>query len=194
MDFVRWGHGGRELEIHRWWRSFSALTVEPGAVTQDYEWAAVAFDGVSHAQHFLQGPDTPVHKLRQMLTLDGTSDLSRQTDHQILDRVAAKLAHSEWVLGKKVLTEEARRRYVPRGAHLPFTAESSAFSPSSLKPRADDSPAVATKVTEPEFEAVDQDAQATTLRLAAVDGVPFCAVCEKLKREREAQARLKEAA
>jgi hypothetical protein len=194
MNHVRWGHGGRELEIHRWWCSASALAIEPGALVQDYEWAPVSFDGVSHARHFLQAHDDQVHKLRQMLAFDGAGDVSRQTDHQILDRVAARLAHREWVLAKKVLTEEAKQRYVPRGAPLPLAAASSAISPSSLKPRADDAPVVATEVIEPEFKPVDQDAQAATLRLAAVDGVPFCAVCEQARREREALTRLQEAA
>jgi hypothetical protein len=194
MNYVRWGHGGRELEIHRWWCPASALAIEPGVLVQDYEWAPVSFDGVFHARHFLQTHEGQVHKLRLMLAFDGACDVSRQSDYQILDRVAARLAQREWALAKKVLTEEAKQRYVPRGAPLPLAAASSAISPSRLKPRQDEASAVAPAVIEPEFKPVDQDAQAATLRLAAVDGVPFCAVCEQARREREALTRLQEAA
>lgn len=196
MTSVRWGEGGGELEIHTWWEKPSALLApSPEDPQDDYEWMAVTFGGLDEARQFMAAHVEVAPRLRQLLACEGDAGVFRLSDHQVLDGVASMLANRELGLVKKVLTAQAKARHQIHSVGA-GGASAEAVSPSSLRSRHETAaePLSEPVVNDVDFESVDQDIQAATLRLAAVDGVPFCEVCEKPKGEREPKADLQEAA
>jgi hypothetical protein len=188
MSSVRCGHGWQEIEIRPWWRG-------PGA----RDWLQVDIRGVDEARRLLGTYLPYVQSMRSLLALDAGVDVARLTDHEVLERVAVRLAQRDLLVAIKGGLEpgsgpppaSASSSSSATGATAPAqpTRSASAVTPSALRSGgASPAPAVA-PAAPPEDEALDQDAQAATLRQAAADGVPFCEVCEQLKAQRAAEAR-----
>jgi hypothetical protein len=190
MDSIRWGEGWQAVELSPWWLDSNATP----APRQDYLWQAVQVTGQVHARGLIGDATAHVAALRAALE-SGSTDLSRYNDSRILDHVATLLADGQFVLRRKVLTAEAAMIPVqigpaPRkvaGGQANEASVKSVIKPAFAVPqRAAPAPVEQAPAPVSDFESVDQDLQAAVLVQAAVDGVPFCAVCEKAKREREA--------
>jgi hypothetical protein len=190
MKSVRWGEGWQAVELSPWWLDCNAAP----APNQDYQWQAVQVTGQAHARSLIGDAGDHVASLRAALEA-GSTNLSRFNDSQILEHVAALLADGAYVLQRKVLTAEAAMMPVQIGPAPKKVAAGQANDASvksvikaafAMPQRAAAVAAEAAPAPVSDFESVDQDLQAAALVQAAVDGVPFCEVCEKAKREREA--------
>jgi hypothetical protein len=190
MNSIRWGEGWQAVELSPWWLDSNAAP----APKQDFEWQAVTVTGQVHARGLIGDAYAHVPALRAALEA-GSTDLSRCNDSQILEHVARLLADGAFVLQRKVLTAEAAMIPVqigPAPAKVAAGAAGEASVKSVIKPafavpqRSAPAPAEQAPAPVSDFASVDQDAQAAVLVQAAADGVPFCEVCEKAKREREA--------
>jgi hypothetical protein len=157
-----------------------------------YEWEAVHIRDLEDGHHVARLGQGRQRELRRLLSIDGDVDVSRLTDHEVVDHVTIKLAQRQWMLFRQVLT--AKYPSPARGVKVP--ASSSALSPSALWGRAPAAvaPPQVEPVSKPDYAFVQQGAQAATLRRAARDGVPFCEVCEKRAAERRPAASRLEAA
>jgi hypothetical protein len=191
MVSIRWGHGPAEMAIQRWGQMPNSLPHMSAGQDPNYEWAHIEVCGLDHGRSLLRhglGLEQ-AQALRQLLTGEAEADVWRLSDHQVIDRVAYKLAQSRWILFKLVLTAAARAKYVWRNTPGQHAIRDQAASTVHVKARQADAPPrqLAAAAVESDFESVDQDAQAATLRLAAVNGVPFCAVCERARLAREAR-------
>jgi hypothetical protein len=188
MSSVRCGHGWQEIEIRPWWRG-------PGV----RDWLQVDIRGVDEARRLLGTYLPYVQSMRSLLALDAGVDVARLTDHEVLERVAVRLAQRDLVVAMKGRLEPgsgpppaaSSSSSSGAGAAAPSQPARSpgAVTPSALRSGGASPTPAAAPAAAPEDEALDQDAQAATLQQAAADGVPFCEVCEQLKAQRTAGAR-----
>ena len=190
MNSICWGYGWQAVRISPWWLDYNTSDVGD----QDYLWQPVPVTGQAHARDLLRDPCPDVPALREALA-GGFANLTRATDAQVVDHVAGKLADGELVLLRKVLTPQAALIPVQIGPIPKKTVDSPTGDATvkavisaayAMAQRA--APAVVEVKPAGDFESVDQDLQAAALQQAAVDGVPFCEVCEKARRERAAAA------
>ena len=138
-----------------------------------------------------------MYALRGLLMNEHPLDAHRFNDEQVLRAVAAQVSQRHLIVYQKALSAEARnRRTHGDNPSVGFAAGAGAVTPSSLRPRPPAAPLPPSPArpepTEPDD--VDQDAQANTLRLAAVNGVPFCEMCERSKRGESRAAQERQAA
>ncbi len=194
MNSICWGHGWQALRISPWWRDDNATP----ARNQDYLWLAVPIAGQVHARGLIGDALPHVQDMRDALE-GGSTNLARLNDGQVIDHVARMLADGQLVLLRKAMTPEAALIPAQMGPMLKKEAAGAAGEASvksvisaayALPQRAAAPVAAAVAEAAPagDFESVDQDRQAAVLQQAAADGVPFCEVCEKAKRERELAA------
>ena len=190
MNSICWGSGWQAVQISPWWLDYNT----PQADHRDYLWQPVPVTGQAHARDLLCDPYPDVPALREALA-GSFANLTRATDAQIVDHIAGKLADGELVLLRQVLTPQAALIPVQIGPIAKKTVDSptgdatvkaviSAAYAMAQRP----APAVVEVKPASDFESVDQDLQAAALQQAAVDGVPFCEVCDKARRERAAAA------
>jgi hypothetical protein len=140
--------------------------------------------------------------MRSLLALDAGVDVARLTDHEVLERVAVRLAQRDLVVAMKgrlepgsgpppAASSSSSSSSSGAGAAAPSLPARSpgAVTPSALRSGGASPTPAAAPAAAPEDEGLDQEAQAATLQQAAADGVPFCEVCEQLKAQRAAGAR-----
>lgn len=201
MDSIRWGHGWQEMAICAR-RAVATLPPINRGGADDHEWQPVSIRSVDRARAVLEPGEEQVRKLRHLLAAaTGADKVWRLSDHQVIDEVADKLANRQLVLFKKVRSVDAKAPATASAPAAPAVAAAGASpTTTSIKRRPSPvaappaQPAPAPPQTAPMSASLDQDAQATTLRLAAKDGTPFCEVCERRKRELAEAARQREAA
>jgi hypothetical protein len=182
MNSIAWGVGWQAVQLSPWWLDYHAAT----SPDQQYQWQPVPISGAEHARDLLYaaGADAPV--LRDALDAAST-DLTRLPDSAIVEHVASLVADGQLVLLRKVLTPEAAK--IPTQYGPVMVRESDSAGPESsvknvikaayaVAPRA---VSTAPPVEVSDFISVDQDLQAAALRAAAVNGTPFCEVCEKAR-------------
>ncbi len=177
------------MKIAPWW----AVQHDASKHGHTDQWAAIPVLGCDHAIWLLGDVGDNVHALRDLLA-DGSTNSSRFSDHCIIKLVAQKLADRQLSLLRKV-THHAAAPIPEASAGVPQAFSSppppvatgrNATKPTPAPLHASTLAVAAAPAVKPEFASVDQDAQAETLRTAAADGVPFCAVCEQLKHRRNA--------
>lgn len=184
MNSMSWGHGWHEMKIDFWWADPQR---GPG---QALHWEPVPIEGRDHAIWLLGNAGDSVQAMRAMLA-DGSISMTRASDRSIVETVAQKLADGYLRLFRSAMplmaalphmsTAAASPKTAPRPIAVAKKAATAAPLPSA-QPAQQATPAAII----PDFPLSAQDAQATALRKAAATGVPFCAVCEELKRKRAA--------
>jgi hypothetical protein len=176
MNRIHWRRGAQELAILPAWPAPAV------------GWVPVAIASAEHARSLLAEVIDPQQPLRAWLSDEGHGDAHRLADVQVLDLIAARLVQRQLLLCSLARPDAERVMFKMRASSAaPEVAP--ALSPSSLRPRlAPAEPPPAAPAVVSDFAAMDQNAQAATLKQAAKEGTPFCEACEKLKREREAAA------
>lgn len=190
MNSIVWGHGSRTMKIDSGWAHANALSTQHS----DDAWEPVAVRGRDHALWLLGDARNKTQAMRDLLP-DGSLGNSLHSDHCIIGLIAQKLADRQLLLFRRVtrpaatLSAAALANSPPMAAPQARSASPGAgkkvSAPASHHPAQPDVQAGATSSVH-EFASIDQDAQAAALRKAAVTGVPFCALCEELKRQRAA--------
>jgi hypothetical protein len=198
MNSLVWGHGWNARKIDRWWVAPDVVSEQDSACL----WEPVPIRGRDHAIWLLSDSQDVVLDMRAMLA-DASSNSWRLSGHHVRELIAQQLADRQVLLFTKVVAAAPLGGWVssaaiPQGlsSRPPIaaarTATKSTPSPAPRPVHAlEDEPALA---FEPEFASANQDIQAEMLRKAAVAGVPFCAVCEELRRQGAAVRLLREAA
>ena len=180
MKSMIWGHGWNTMRIAPWGVDQIDLSAQDSAGM----WTEVFIRSPDHALWLLGYVGEKVSSMRDMLA-DGSIRSWRDSDRLILELVAQKLADRQLLLFRKVMARAVSAPIVsaaPRANSSPSpvaATPSKAPSPRPAPISVRESPPI---VVENDFASIKQDAQAETLRKAAVAGVPFCAVCEELKR------------
>ena len=169
----------------------------------DLPWRPASVRDARRVTEALLAPSVPGFLLRELVARDGGTALARMSEHEVAERVAQLLGSRRGLLVERTLAAPASasasaQASAPASAPVPArTAEARPPPPVPQAPRppaAAPAPAPAAPPAAPDFAAAQQDQQAAALRLAAVSGVPFCAVCEQARRQRAAAAAVAEAA
>jgi hypothetical protein len=167
--------------------SFHSTEIDPPALMLWHEAGVgqpvVAPGDVDSARHRLErstGDPAALDRLRltALALADGT-DLSRLDDHQLVDHLAAAVAH-----GRLRMAGVAPKllRLVPADAPAPIRASAPARAP-----RAAPAP-VPPAATDATFDTdLDAAAMVMVLQQAALDGVPFCEQCARAAAARAAE-------
>jgi hypothetical protein len=193
-----WGMGWNAIRIEPWWMDQRGISQLDAAT----HWEQVPIRGQDHALWLLGNSGIEVQAMREMLA-DGSIASSRNSDHLIIKQVAQKLADRQLLLFMKVTKPGVSLPYVPSGAApgaslatrtVTASPKKAAILPPPRRPASESVSESTPQLVERDFTFIDQDAQAAALRKAAVTGVPFCAVCEELKRKRTATDSSREAA
>jgi len=188
MDGVNWGHAKQRLALHRKWTLPTDLSHGQKARDPSTDWKRVHFRMTDDARRALGFGTDQIWKLRRLLAPD-CYNLRCMTDAQVMEQAAVMLARGELALFELVATVAAKHSPASAAAAV-STSTARATARPTRKPRAErvverprpaKPPEPATSTYQPKPESFDQDAQAATLRLAAVNGTPFCEVCEKRK-------------
>jgi len=187
MIVLQLSHCRDAIELHEW---ALPAPVSRAHDDRDWTWEAVMLHDAQEAADYLGSKvsdDESIRKLRSFLASEELTDVSRLNDGQVLDAAATMVSNGRLIVYRKApsVDDSKWRTHTVAGA-LPTGAD--AVTPSALRPRlpAEPTPPLAGLQADAPGD-VDQDAQASTLRLAAVSGVPFCEMCERPKRN-EAQA------
>lgn len=184
MNALRLGHALHPLEIHRRWEIPASSAQSQGQGGLRVDWKRVEIRGLDDARHAIAHGGDQAEKWRNFLGHD-CYNLSRMSDAEVMKQVAVMLCRGALVLFEQIMTDPVR--YSLRNAIAePKASGVNAMTPSTCRVRAEE-PAEQAPVPlceEATFLQHDQDAQAATLELAALNGIPFCEICNKLKRER----------
>ena len=182
----RWRHGAEELAVHPWWQVSTTLLLPSAGEPPDYEWRLVEIHGREHGRSVLGHGHEQACQLRLLLAEQGEFNVLRLSDQEVTAHVGIELSQRRVLLFKKVLRAEAVASHSAlRMAPLPESVERTARPAIASRPwQPTPAPHTPPESIETDFELAQQGAQTATLRLAAVTGVPFCAVCAKLKHER----------
>jgi hypothetical protein len=184
------------MAIHRRWDVPAALSRVQAAAPAK-EWKTVHVRGIDDARRAIGFGVERAWQLRRLLASDHYS-LPWMTDAQVVERVAFLLARGDLALFEHDATEfgnssqettpAARNTSAPRATTppIPLPTGQPRDAPAPPTTAAVRQPSSAKVARKPAIEPFDQDAQAATLRLAAADGVPFCEICDRRKRERSA--------
>jgi hypothetical protein len=194
MNSISWGHGWQAVQIGPWWIDHNAAPA-PG---QPYLWTAATVSSQAQARALIDDAGFQVPALRAALE-QGSTDLARMNDDQIIDHLASLIADGQCLLLSKALTPEAALLPVQNGPRVKPEAGGQAgaasvksvITPAFAMPQrgaaAAGAPAKTSAAPEEapvsDFASVDQDKQAAALQQAAAAGVPFCEVCEKAARQ-----------
>lgn len=192
MKSIGWGYGWQALQLSPWWLDSNA----GASPQQEYLWEAVKVTGQAHARSLIGDACAHAPAIRSALEA-GSTDLARLSDARLADHLATLVADGTLVLQYKVTTADAAKagfqigpapKKAAGGAGNDATVKSVIQPAFAMPQRAAPAPAPAEEAAPAgDFDSVDQDLQAAALVQAAVDGVPFCEVCEKAKRERAAK-------
>lgn len=189
MRSLQLGCGPRVAEIRHW--------ADPAPASHHFEeagqpWRALSFQTPERAEFHLRGLIRDADALRQLrafLTVDGM-DISRLGDAKVMTALATLVSRNRLV----VYELGAPTSSLPRqGNQIPVATPLPALSAPLTPPPAAGARSPSTKglsdaaPEESALEDIDQDAQAAGLRAAAVEGVPFCAICEKARRDARAR-------
>lgn len=118
-------------------------------------------------------------RLRQMVASFTDTDVWREDDDSLRSELARLLLSRRlWLMRRRPLAVRAA------GASPQPMLQTSAMTPSMMRERPSAAPAAAPPAEIDPFQLLDQDAQALVLLRAALQGVPFCEECERLKKER----------
>lgn len=188
MGPVTFERGGRGLQIcPNGWRHSGHSAFGCNA---NNAWRALSqtdtFGVRSLLREFVFG-DHDCRKLRELINSICNMSALRLSNEQVIDAVAEMVATRQLQMLEKTSQGDSNaRRHVMRPASANYTPSESASTPAQLRQQtslADMPPAPAQpSAIEENFVAnVNQDIQATTLKAAAVNGVPFCEVCEKAR-------------
>lgn len=177
MTGVHWNLDGQQMLILPGWHVSDQ--------DQALAWTAVPLAGRMQLRcHMARGRGF-VQALRHVLMKGDDMDICRMTDPEVIDHVVEALLQGSLSLHARTAKLPTPTRHRMAVALRGGDAQASqAASPSSMGPSraekdaASDAPAAPREALE--WAAADQNAQAKTLRLAAVDGVPFCEVCQRL--------------
>jgi len=142
------------------------------------DWPAAAADLLRAATTH----DDDMQTLRDLVADEGPA-VAWLSSHQVIDLVADSVVRRNICL--LMVERKGGTAVVPIAA----AAAPAGFTPSMLQASVGESLPALPALEIPEFaDELNQAMQAATLEQAAQAGVPFCAVCEKAKREREAAA------
>lgn len=151
---------------------------------------AVVHSSAQEVYHYLKartGPFSVTDELRQFLAEEGVDSL--RPDDDVLREVAAQvmmgrlfLIQTEQTTGDGAVVEAV----MDAPARVVELSKPPGRSPPPRRPVAPEAPQPALEQT----ALIEQDVQAAALELAAVDGTPFCSVCEKLAADRAASVKV----
>jgi len=181
------------IEIRRWY--------EASEIYGYSQTAGISFpplEGARDCVMFFSREDAVAYLRRIPLRQDDISRLRsllagefwgvyRLSDHEVIDQVAVRLAQRTLSLVETAVRQESvsysavpepRRQEMPQRP-TPQPPRVGTPSPAPSQPPPEANP----------LDEIDHDAQAVTLEAAAQGGVPFCAECEKARRNREAAAK-----
>lgn len=121
--------------------------------------------------------------LRQIVA-DGSRPVAWQSNHQVLQQVARKVAQRELC----ALLEEHPVTNAEIGARATAVAASAGVTPSMLRGSSAVEPAPVVVQELEWMDDIDQPVQVAALEAAARDGVPFCEMCARAAQARAASA------
>jgi hypothetical protein len=181
MNGVRLVRGHSASVLHLF-RASEAPTRRVGPDDRNGPWRRVDLRGLDEAEGVILCAFDQVRELRGLLAFD-YNHLFRMTDAQVLRQVVNMLACGELALFEKMPAAVATNQRLQSPMASVALREGIAVTPSTMR-RSNESGAPSTTpapaTDRQPFSPSDQNAQAATLRLAAKEGAPFCAVCDKL--------------
>ncbi len=150
-------------------------------------------DAIAERLHACLGHADDMNALRRIAARDNPSSLQME-DRDVIELVAALVARQALCALGAMITQPASFAGREEGSSQRYTGTKAQPAP---PPRPPDPAPPRTRPRPPAeapapeagdmAEGVDPARQATVLKDASRDGVPFCAVCEKARQERERQ-------
>ena len=96
MQVIRFRRYLRELEIRSWWQAHDA-SARAGSGVQ-HHWEQLTIESRLHAAEILGRDDSIIRQLRHTLSVEGSVDLSRISDFNVLDTAVEKLTSKSWLI------------------------------------------------------------------------------------------------